>query len=252
MELFAVPAIVPQVGHGTYSKGEIPMKLLFASVAAAALIAAAPSAFADPPDQHGKPGQHGGSSHTGSGHNNSSNNSGNNGNGPSHMGGSPQSGGGTKTWTDSKGMTKTTASPATTMNQMSNKNDHHGDHGKNNWSGNNNGNWSNNNHGHGNNWSNGHRNSHANFNRRNVTAQHHYRYRGNAWRWPNGYRYQRWTFGMTLPSVFWAQNYWINDYDDYGLGVPPPGTVWVRYNDDAILIDQYTGEILEVVYGQFD
>jgi Ni/Co efflux regulator RcnB len=56
---------------------------------------------------------------------------------------------------------------------------------------------------------------------------------------------------MTLPSIFWANNYWINDYYDYGLGAPPPGTVWVRYGSDAILIDRYTGEILEVVYDQF-
>lgn len=98
----------------------------------------------------------------------------------------------------------------------------------------------------------GNANSHSNFNRRNVTASHHYRYRGNSWNWPSGYRYQRWSFGMTLPSIFWAQNYWISDYSNYGLGYPPPGTVWVRYNDDAILIDRYTGEILEVVYDQFD
>jgi Ni/Co efflux regulator RcnB len=92
---------------------------------------------------------------------------------------------------------------------------------------------------------------HGNFNRRNVHAQHHYRYRGGEWRWPSGHHYRRWTFGMTLPSIFWASNYWINDYYYYGLGAPPPGTVWVRYGSDAILIDRYTGEILEVVYGQF-
>lgn len=89
------------------------------------------------------------------------------------------------------------------------------------------------------------------FDRRNVTAQHHYRYRGNSWRWPHGYNYQRWSFGMTLPSLFWGSNYWISDYSDYGLAYPPPGTVWVRYGADAILIDRYSGEILEVVYGQF-
>ncbi|MBS0273876.1 MAG: RcnB family protein [Proteobacteria bacterium] len=89
------------------------------------------------------------------------------------------------------------------------------------------------------------------FNRRNVTAQHHYRWRGGEWRWPGGYHYRRWTFGMTLPSLFWGSNYWINDYYYYGLGAPPPGTVWVRYGNDAILIDRYSGEILEVVYDQF-
>ena len=94
------------------------------------------------------------------------------------------------------------------------------------------------------NWSN-------NFNRRNVEARHHYRYRGGSWRWPHGYSYRRWSFGMTLPSLFWSNDYWINDYSYYGLAYPPPGTVWVRYGSDAILIDRYSGEILEVVYGQF-
>jgi Ni/Co efflux regulator RcnB len=114
-------------------------------------------------------------------------------------------------------------------------NDRRGDRHDNNWRGNDNhrGNWA------------------GRFDRRNVSARHHYRYRGRSWYWPNGYRYQRWTFGMTLPSIFWASDYWISDYYDYGLGAPPPGTVWVRYGNDAILIDRYSGEILEVVYDQF-
>ncbi|MGN6517772.1 MAG: RcnB family protein [Rhizomicrobium sp.] len=106
---------------------------------------------------------------------------------------------------------------------------------------------------HDNNWSGRGRHGHdfSDFNRRNVHASHHYRWRGRSWHWPSGHSYRRWTFGMTLPSIFWANNYWIDDYYDYGLGAPPPGTVWVRYGNDAILIDRYTGEILEVVYDQF-
>lgn len=92
----------------------------------------------------------------------------------------------------------------------------------------------------------------VNFNRRNVTASHHYHYRGGAYHGPSGYSYRRWTFGMTLPSIYWANNYWIDDYYDYGLAPPPPGCVWVRYGDDAVLIDESSGEILEVVYDQFD
>ena len=32
---------------------------------------------------------------------------------------------------------------------------------------------------------------------------------------------------------------------------PPYGYVWVRYGDDALLVDVDTGEILRVVYGVF-
>jgi Ni/Co efflux regulator RcnB len=92
----------------------------------------------------------------------------------------------------------------------------------------------------------------VNFNRRNVTASHHYHYRGGAYRGPSGYSYHRYSYGNMLPSIYFAQNYWIDDYSDYGLSSPPPGCVWVRYGDDAILIEQDNGQILEVVYSQFD
>ena len=32
---------------------------------------------------------------------------------------------------------------------------------------------------------------------------------------------------------------------------PPPGTVWVRYGRDALLIDRYTGEVIQVEYSVF-
>jgi Ni/Co efflux regulator RcnB len=92
----------------------------------------------------------------------------------------------------------------------------------------------------------------VNFNRRNVTASHHYHYRGGAYHGPSGYSYHRYSYGDMLPSIYFSQDYWINDYSDYGLAYPPPGCVWVRYGDDAILIEQDNGQILEVVYDQFD
>jgi hypothetical protein len=33
--------------------------------------------------------------------------------------------------------------------------------------------------------------------------------------------------------------------------LPPPGTVWVRYGSDAVLIDRDTGEVIRVVYNIF-
>jgi len=91
----------------------------------------------------------------------------------------------------------------------------------------------------------------ANFNRRNFSAQHHYHYRGGAYRGPSDYSYRRWTFGENLPAMYFVSEYLISDYSDYGLQYPPEGCEWVRYGDDALLIDDETGEILEVVYGQF-
>jgi Ni/Co efflux regulator RcnB len=68
---------------------------------------------------------------------------------------------------------------------------------------------------------------------------------------PSGWYYRRWTFGQTLPSLFWAPQYWLNDYFSYDLPAPPPGTVWVRYGNDALLVDRFTGEIITVEYDVF-
>ena len=68
---------------------------------------------------------------------------------------------------------------------------------------------------------------------------------------PGGWYYRRWTFGERLPVVFWARDYWLTDWWLFELPIPPYGYVWVRYGDDAILINTYTGEILEVEYDVF-
>jgi len=214
------------------------MKLFLVSAAAAALIFTAPAAFADPPDRHdGKP-NHSGASHAAAPA------------APTHKGG----GMGTHTpqtqQTRNRGMVTTTASPGAVFNAQT-RGQNVGNNNNRNNNRNNSSNRNNNNRDYNRDNNRGNRNVHIDFNRRNVTANHHYRYRGNSWRWPNGYSYRRWTYGMTLPSLFWAQQYWISDYSYYGLAYPPPGTVWVRYGNDAVLVDRYSGEILEVVYGQF-
>ncbi len=84
---------------------------------------------------------------------------------------------------------------------------------------------------------------------RNVMAQHHYR--GPEFRWPRGFSYHRYGYGEFLPQVFFGQNFWLYDYANYDLPYPPPGTAWVRYGPDALLIDRYTGEIVQVIYSVF-
>jgi Ni/Co efflux regulator RcnB len=84
---------------------------------------------------------------------------------------------------------------------------------------------------------------------RNFSAPH--RYRAPSYHRPSGWYAHRWTFGEVLPAMFWAPDYWLNDYRDYDLPLPPPGTVWVRDGDDALLIDRYSGEIIQVEYSVF-
>jgi Ni/Co efflux regulator RcnB len=88
------------------------------------------------------------------------------------------------------------------------------------------------------------RNYHQNFNASR-------RFHGPAYRPPQGYYARRWTWGMTLPGLFWAQQYWLTDYSVYDLPPPPFGAIWVRVGADALLIDQSSGTIIEVDYGVF-
>jgi len=77
------------------------------------------------------------------------------------------------------------------------------------------------------------------------------RFRAGVYVRPSGWYYHRWTYGEFLPAFFFSRSYWILDWEDFALDDPPPGTVWVRYGNDALLIDEYTGEVIEVVYGIF-
>jgi Ni/Co efflux regulator RcnB len=85
--------------------------------------------------------------------------------------------------------------------------------------------------------------------RRNVPAAR--RFHVGGYRPPQGYAPRRWGFGQRLPHGYFARNYWISNYWAYALFAPPSGLVWVRVGDDALLIDEYSGEIIQVDYGVF-
>lgn len=70
---------------------------------------------------------------------------------------------------------------------------------------------------------------------------------------PSGwnYGYRRFGVGTTLFSGLFAQNYWINDPFNYRL---PPAYwpyQWVRYYDDALLVDTRSGFVVDVIPGIF-
>lgn len=77
------------------------------------------------------------------------------------------------------------------------------------------------------------------------------RYRIRPYVRPRGWYLYNWTLGEILPSLFWTRSYWIVSYWLYGLPIPPVGCIWVRYDHDALLIDQRTGEVIEVIYDIF-
>lgn len=85
--------------------------------------------------------------------------------------------------------------------------------------------------------------------RRVYTSVHRYRWR--PYVRPHGWYYRRWVYGEVLPRIFWVRDYWIADFWMFGLPVPPYGYEWVRYGDDAVLVNTDTGEILQVIYNVF-
>jgi Ni/Co efflux regulator RcnB len=93
-----------------------------------------------------------------------------------------------------------------------------------------------------------------------VTGGRGYVYRGRTfsafhadpYRWPHGFRYERYAVGYALPRAFWTRDYYIDDYAVYDLDPPPPAFEWVRYGPDILLVDLASGQISQVVYGAFD
>ena len=77
-----------------------------------------------------------------------------------------------------------------------------------------------------------------------------YRYR-HAWRPPSGFYVRSWGYGDFYPRSWFGPRYWILDPWQYDLPLPPPGFDWVRSGADALLIDQYTGRIVQVVRNIF-
>jgi Ni/Co efflux regulator RcnB len=77
------------------------------------------------------------------------------------------------------------------------------------------------------------------------------RYRAPAYAYPTGYSYRRWYPGDHIPALFLAAQFFFDNYAQIGLEVPPPGYRWVRYGPDALLVNQRTGAVEDVVYGAF-
>jgi Ni/Co efflux regulator RcnB len=77
------------------------------------------------------------------------------------------------------------------------------------------------------------------------------RYRLGAYRAPYGYYVRDWGYGDFLPRGWYGDSYFLGDFLDFDLPYPPPGYEWVRVGGDAIMVDRFTGRIVQVVRGIF-
>jgi len=68
---------------------------------------------------------------------------------------------------------------------------------------------------------------------------------------PYGWGYRRWTAGYSLWPSYYGSNYWLNDPWMYRLPPAYGPYRWVRYYDDALLVNIYTGYVVDTIYNFF-
>lgn len=68
---------------------------------------------------------------------------------------------------------------------------------------------------------------------------------------PFGWGYQRYDIGRQLYPAYYGQNYWLTDPYMYDLPYAPWPLQWVRYYDDALLVNVFTGQVVDVMYDFF-
>ncbi len=66
-----------------------------------------------------------------------------------------------------------------------------------------------------------------------------------------GYSYRRFSIGFTISSGFYGSRYWINDPWSYRLPDVYGPYRWVRYYDDVLLVNIYSGEVVDVIHNFF-
>jgi hypothetical protein len=68
---------------------------------------------------------------------------------------------------------------------------------------------------------------------------------------PYGWNYRRFSIGFNLWPSYYGSNYWLDDPWQYRLPPAYGPYRWVRYYDDALLVNIYTGQVVDVIYNVF-
>jgi hypothetical protein len=89
------------------------------------------------------------------------------------------------------------------------------------------------------------------YNWRDYRNQHQSVFRVGAYYDPFGRGYQRFNIGLRLYPAYYEQNYWLADPYMYDLPPAPYPLQWVRYYDDALLVNVFTGQVVDVMYDFF-
>ena len=68
---------------------------------------------------------------------------------------------------------------------------------------------------------------------------------------PFGWNYNRWGIGWRLWPSYYHRSYWLDDPWMYRLPYAPWPYKWVRYWNDALLVDTFSGRVVDVEYDFF-
>ncbi len=68
---------------------------------------------------------------------------------------------------------------------------------------------------------------------------------------PFGWNYRRYGVGWRLWPSYYSHDYWLSDPWYYRLPPAYGPYRWIRYHDDALLVNIYTGEVVDVIYDFF-
>jgi Ni/Co efflux regulator RcnB len=99
-------------------------------------------------------------------------------------------------------------------------------------------------------WSAGWRHDHR-YDWRHWRDRHRSLFRIGVYYDPFGWSYRPYQIGWRLWPSYYGRRFRINDPYEYRLPYAPAGTVWVRYWDDALLVDTWTGEVIDVIHNFF-
>lgn len=83
--------------------------------------------------------------------------------------------------------------------------------------------------------------------------RHHHRslFRLGRYYDPYGWGYRRFSIGYSLWPSYYGSSFWLNDPWQYRLPPAYGPYRWVRYYNDALLINIYTGQVVDVIYSFF-
>jgi len=99
-------------------------------------------------------------------------------------------------------------------------------------------------------WRNHWRSDHR-YDWRNHRRHHRSLFRFGFYYDPFGWDYRRYSIGSRLWPSYYRSSYWLSDPWQYRLPYAPPGYRWIRYYDDALLVDMWDGQVVDVIYNFF-